>query len=226
VERNVTGPIVRVITKKPVAALTFDDGPDPTYTPKVLEVLKTFNARSTFFMLGECGLKHPELVKRVAADGHAIGNHSWSHSPFNTISLRNQQEELVRTQKTLSPYAVRLFRPPYGLTNFKANISLFMRGYKNIFWSFSSEDWYERDPQGIKRSVIENLRYGSIILFHDRIFNEPTSEIGPKLRHDRIINRETMLLALESLLEEVDGKLTFVTIPSLLEHGRPVRRTS
>jgi peptidoglycan-N-acetylglucosamine deacetylase len=82
------GPVAGVVTAEPAAALTFDDGPDPHWTPRVLEVLERRQARATFFMIGAAAAAHPDLVRRVASMGHAVGNHTWDHRALPKISYR------------------------------------------------------------------------------------------------------------------------------------------
>jgi peptidoglycan-N-acetylglucosamine deacetylase len=223
VARNVTGIITSVKTEKPMASLTFDDGPDPAYTQKILDLLKRYEARATFFMVGEGAYTYPEIVKQVASDGHAIGNHSWNHFAFPSIPLSEQWKQVSRCQRTLKPYGLALFRPPYGSNNNRSNIGAFLQGYKVIGWSLDSKDWCETKSEVIMDSIVKNIKPGSIILLHDRIFDEGKSIKGPKLNHEVVVDRKPMISALQGVLERLKGNIQFVTIPDLLRNGRPLR---
>jgi peptidoglycan-N-acetylglucosamine deacetylase len=223
---NLTAVITRVMTDDPVASLTFDDGPDPVYTPKVLDALSKYDARATFFMVGEAAHSHPDIVERVAREGHIIGNHSWNHFAFPLIPLAEQWNQIRKCQRVLKPYGQRLFRPPYGLNNNSSNIAVFLKGYKVIGWSLSSEDWCEANPDAMTNSLAKNIKPGSIILLHDRIFDNGKPEKGPTLSRGALIDREPMLSALKGLLERLKGNIQFVTIPVLLRNGRPFREGS
>ena len=107
----VPGTVSFVQTNERVAALTFDDGPHPDFTPRLLEILKRYDVRSTFFMVGEAAMKRPDLVRRVAEEGHTIGNHSWDHATFPLLSGRERRLQMRRCAKVLEPYGRRLFRP-------------------------------------------------------------------------------------------------------------------
>src|SRR6266849_2574451 len=103
VARNLIGTIAHVATRDAVAALTFDDGPHPEYTPRLLQILERHQARATFFMLGEKAHRYPELVQRVAQAGHAIGNHSWDHPVFPEISRRERRDQIRACAKAIDP---------------------------------------------------------------------------------------------------------------------------
>jgi len=221
--RNLTGTITSVMTDYPIASLTFDDGPDPIYTRKVLDILKKHDARATFFMVGEGAHSYPDVVTHVASDGHAIGNHSWNHFAFPLITFLERLKQIKKCQRALKPYGQRLFRPPYGLINKISSIEVLLQGYKVIGWSLSSEDWYESSSEVMADNLLKNIRRGSIILLHDRLFDGGKPEKGPKHRQEAVVDREPMLFVLSKLLEKLKGNIHFVTIPVLLLHGRPQR---
>ena len=222
-ERNLTGIITHVMTDDPIVSLTFDDGPDPIYTPKVLDVLEKYDTRATFFMVGEAAHRHPYIVERVARDGHIIGNHSWNHYAFPYISSVERWKQLRKCQQAINPYGLRLFRPPYGLNNKMSSIELLLQGYKVIGWSLDSQDWFETNSKLMMDNFVENISPGSIILMHDQIFDRGKPVNGPKQIQDAEIDRGSMLIALRELLERMNANINFVTIPVLLQHGRPHR---
>jgi peptidoglycan-N-acetylglucosamine deacetylase len=223
VAQRATGALTRVITEKPIASLTFDDGPDPFYTPQVLKLLHEYDARATFFMVGEGAHRYPDIVKQVASAGHAIGNHSWSHYAFPLISAAKRWSEIRQCHRVLKPYGLRLFRPPYGMNNNRSNIGAFLQGYKVIGWSVQSHDWRETNSTFMMDNIVKSIKPGSIILFHDRIFDRGKPTIGPKPTEEAAIDRESMLSALTGVLERLKGTTQFVTVPVLLRNGRPMR---
>jgi peptidoglycan-N-acetylglucosamine deacetylase len=221
--RNVGRTIVRIATDEPVAALTFDDGPDPIYTPKLLEILKGFETRATFFMVGKRARGHSEVVQQVALEGHAIGNHSWSHQAFPLIGFVERWHQIRECRHALRPYGHRLFRAPYGLTTRRYNLESRCYGYRTIGWDVSCEDWCEPEPSVMVENLLQHTKRGSIILLHDCLYDRGRPECGPSLRRSPLIEREPMLDALVEFLERLAGKFRFVTVPDLLRLGRIVR---
>jgi peptidoglycan-N-acetylglucosamine deacetylase len=174
--------------KPGVVALSFDDGPDPTWTPKVLDILKQKNVHGTFMMIGEQAQDNVSLMKRVLAEGHEIGNHTWSHPDISEISPRQVDLELNLTERLFgSKLGVKplFFRPPYSIdqepdTNDQAAPAYQIQkmGYTIIGNKIDTGDWDERQrksPQGITDDVLGQLQMmktkpqfrGSIILLHD-----------------------------------------------------------
>src|SRR5262247_3415195 len=147
--QTVLGTTTHVNTLDPVVALTFDDGPDPVYTPRLLDILEIHGAHATFFMTGEAAQRHPELVKRVAQGGHAIGNHSWNHPSFPLISGRERREQIRACAKATAPYGKRLFRPPYGEQNIASRFAPLLLGYQVIMFDVSTDDWCGADAVSI-----------------------------------------------------------------------------
>lgn len=157
-------------------ALTFDDGPNPAWTPRLLDVLAEHDVKATFFMLGSRAQREPALVQRVAAEGHLIGNHSWSHPNLALASAKKVREELVRTNGTLELMTgtkVAYFRPPFGARRpavFRIAREL---GMQVVLWNAMTSDWSEPSADRIAErlsSKIEGLgrrgRAANIVL-HD-----------------------------------------------------------
>lgn len=113
--RRILGTLTEVITKDPIGALTFDDGPHPEFTPRVLEILRRHQAHATFFMVGAAAQKHQDIVRLVAQEGHAIGSHSWEHRSFLSLSSRERRQQMCACEQVLPLQGERLFRPPYGI---------------------------------------------------------------------------------------------------------------
>lgn len=206
------GTITHVDTAEPLAALTFDDGPDPEYTPALLEVLASHGARATFFMLGKRASAHPELVSRVAAAGHAVANHGWDHASFPLLSARWRRTQLRWTAEALAPHGCNLFRPPHGHQTPASQLDAWRAGYRVVTWNLVAGDWRGEDTQTLRERLERGLRPGSIALLHDSLYT--TSDIAHR-------DREPTIRAIAQLLEKRDQALRFVTVPELLRAGRP-----
>lgn len=154
----------------PQVALTFDDGPSP-YTPQVLEVLKQYSAKATFFLWGEHVQQYPGYAQQALAAGHAIGNHTWTHPHLPTLSDEAITTELTSSQHTIQQvvgYRPTLFRPPYGEYNSHVLAIAGQLGLSaTIIWSYAPLDWETPPPDIIASRVLSNTSNGSIILFHD-----------------------------------------------------------
>ena len=208
------GTLVRVETTEPLAALTFDDGPDPECTPRLLEMLAQYGARATFFMLGVRAAAHPCLVAEVAAGGHAIGNHSWDHPSFPTISSRERRGQVRRCDAALGSHAAPLFRPPFGHQNLRARLDLLALRREVVTWDVTATDWLDHEPEWMAERMVRGIRPGSIVLLHDHLFQVFDERFSP---------RDAMLAALRQLLERLSGTWRFVTVPELLRRGCPRR---
>jgi peptidoglycan-N-acetylglucosamine deacetylase len=204
--------LTHVLTEDPVVALTFDDGPDPVYTPRLLDILATHRARATFFMIGVRAHQHPELVARVAAEGHVIGNHAWNHPSFPLISREERCEQIQACALAIAPYGEQLFRPPYGHQDLTSWLDVDQMGYRVVAWRTAAGDWESRDGPSMAEVVMRRLEPGEIVLFHDGLFDAPD---------DRFFARDSTLAAVELLLDRLAGRLQFVTIPELLQLGVP-----
>ena len=209
---RVTGTITHVTTDDPVIALTFDDGPHPAWTPRLLDVLAAHRAVATFFMIGEAARRHPELVRRVADAGHAIGNHSWDHPSFPLIASRERRAQILACGQGIAPYGRRLFRPPYGHQSMTSRLDPFWLGYQVVTWSVNSDDWRNRDAASMARQLVGQVRPGDIIVFHDGLFDA---------LEDEYFDRQPTVDAVRLLLDGLGDRVAYVTIPELLRHGTP-----
>ena len=211
VEEKVSGAITHVATKEAVAAITFDDGPNPQFTPPLLDLLEKYQVHATFFMLGETAQTYPELVRKVAQAGHAIGNHSWDHPQFSLISKRDRRWQIRACERAIAPYGQRLFRPPFGQHNAASRFDAWWLGYQIINWDLDARDWIDANANSIADRLVHQIHSGSIILLHDGLFR-PVEE--------RYVNRQPMLEALAMVLQRLDGRFRFVTIPELVQRSR------
>lgn len=151
-------------------ALTFDDGPHPTNTMRLLDILDEYGAKATFFILGENASRYPEVVAEIAARGHEIAAHSYSHPDLTTLSYEGVVDELSRTNAAITdacgvwPVCVR---PPYGATNDTVSAAIADSGHVEVHWSMDTADWQSRDPVAILGMVQEYAEDGDIVLMHD-----------------------------------------------------------
>ncbi|MFI4967118.1 MAG: polysaccharide deacetylase family protein [Gammaproteobacteria bacterium] len=153
-------------------ALSFDDGPDAAVTPLLLDELKRHGARASFFVIGQSLAQHPELGRRIVAEGHVIANHSWQHSYMQNFHLRRwQQEELKRCEIGIEAItgrpSLRLYRPPVGMKTADQARAAIDLGLRVVAWSVHSRDTVSPDPTAISRRVLRKVRGGDIILLHD-----------------------------------------------------------
>lgn len=151
------------------AALTFDDVPDNRFTPMVLDVLKKYGVKATFFVVGNRAEAHPDMVKRIIAEGHVIGTHSYSHSNLIKLDDARFRDEILRTEKILGDmigYTPRLFRPPYG--NVNEQQILWLASQKNyiINWNVDSLDWKGLNADQVAANVLGHIVPGCVILQH------------------------------------------------------------
>jgi len=164
-----------VDTEEKVVALTFDDGPHPTETAKIVELLEKYGAQATFFVVGENAENYPEALKMVAAGGHEIANHTYSHASLDSCSAERIKSEIARAEDAIfsvSGARPTLFRPPEGkVTRSVADVSGEM-GYDVILWNIDTRDWAHRGTAEIVDNIKKNVSPGSIILFHDYISGE------------------------------------------------------
>lgn len=205
------GTITQVVTSDPAVALTFDDGPDPDATPRLLDVLGRHGARATFFMVGKRAARHPEIVERVAAEGHTVASHGWDHSSFALISGRWRRAQLRWCQEALAPHGAPLFRPPFGHQSVASHLDAWRLGYQVVAWNLGAEDYRGEDAETLAERVKRGLRPGSIVLLHDGLCS--TSDLS-------FCDREPTIRAIDLLLEERASTFRFVTVPELLRMGR------
>ncbi|WP_010274152.1 polysaccharide deacetylase family protein [Paenibacillus senegalensis] len=197
-----TGP-----SDQPVAALTFDDGPDQRFTPQILDVLKKHNVRGTFFVMGSRVKGHPEVVKRIVEEGHALGNHTYWHPQLYNESLYRLKWEAEETDKALQEvvgFKPKLFRPPYGGLTDELVAELGRQDYKVIGWNVDSLDWKEIGADEILSNMESHLKPGAIILMHS----------GGNWDQDLSGGVE----ALDRLIPELKNRgIDLITIPELLD---------
>jgi len=163
--RGATGPEHRI-------GLTFDDGPHPENTPRILDVLDAHGVRATFFVQGDMVERHPTLLREVAARGHRVGNHGYGHMDARDTAWTEYLASVLRTQALLeeivgSPLP-RYFRPPYGSITLRSTIALVRHGYQFVFWSLDSRDSFVPDASALLAHVEgQRMEPGCIMLLHE-----------------------------------------------------------
>lgn len=213
--RQSLGTITRVKTQENLIAFTFDDGPHPSFTPQLLEILVRHNAQATFFMIGERAGRHPDVVRQVARAGHTIGNHSWNHPSFPYLSHRDRLSQIRQCAQTLAPYSAPLFRPPFGHQNLGSWLDAMYLKHQVVTWNVIARDWLDDSAAQLSERVKGRIEPGSIVLFHDALYHDK----------DRVgSNRQATLEAVENLLETWSSTYRFVTVPELLRHGKAVKK--
>jgi peptidoglycan/xylan/chitin deacetylase (PgdA/CDA1 family) len=190
-------------------ALTFDDGPNPLWTPRLLEVLASHGVRATFFMVGRAAQAEPALVRQVAAAGHLIGIHSWSHPNLALTPAAQVREELIRSRQALEEITgapVRYFRPPFGARRPLVLRTAREMGLTPVLWNAMTSDWSEPSTQKIVARLagridrLERRGRAANIVLHD----------GNHL--DLAANRGPSVGAADALLARYEGTHRFVTV--------------
>ncbi|MEV6987205.1 polysaccharide deacetylase family protein [Sphaerisporangium sp. NPDC051017] len=150
-------------------ALTFDDGPGP-YTGKVLDILRAHHTKVTFFLVGEHVRKYAGTVRRMAREGHQIGDHTWDHPHLTTLYDDEIRDELSRTQDAIEAVTGKrpdLMRPPYGDTDARVGAIAAELGLAQILWNRSSHDWELRDTKALTAKVLGTAKRDRVVLMHD-----------------------------------------------------------
>jgi peptidoglycan-N-acetylglucosamine deacetylase len=191
--------------------LTFDDGPDPTYTPQILDILDKHHIKGTFFIIGENALLHPKLVKRMHNEGHEMGNHTFTHAnvaSMNPMQIRMELNATQRLFQEITGHSMTIFRPPYmseTVLNTKSEMLPLIQaqemGYTTVGQSIDSNDWQGMTSEEILNQVLDQLPNGNVILMHDS---------GG--------DRSNTVKALPMIIEELKTRgYTFTTIAGLIE---------
>ena len=162
------GLVWRVPTRERVVYLTFDDGPTPGVTEDILTALAAYQATATMFLLGANAAMHPQLVKRIADEGHGIGNHTWSHRNGWSCPEQDYLQEVEETQTLLSLYRPVHFRPPYGKLKLNQLSGYAGMGLTTVMWSGIGWDWDARkSPAQVLQRLQRAAAPGAILVLHD-----------------------------------------------------------
>ena len=190
-------------TDEKVVALTFDDGPHPKYTQQVLDLLDKYEAKGTFFVVGELAEKSPEVVQRMYEEGHEIANHTYTHPSSKSVSeIMEEINQANETIYSITGFSPKLFRPVEGYYTEEIVNEIVKNGYKIVMWSWhqDTEDWKDPGVNKIVSKVLGGLKNGDVVLFHD----------GGG-------NRDQTVQALGKILPEMKKQgYTFITISEMI----------
>lgn len=184
-------------------SLTFDDGPDASVTPRILDILKRNNIKANFFFVGTQINYFPNVVKRAYNEGHLILNHSWDHPYFTNIDGESVRKQVIQTENRIESIIGKkpaFVRPPYGATDEKVIAAISGTNNKIIIWSIDSMDWVTNvDGQTIVKNIVDNVRPGDIVLMHSSVGHHLDVEVlqqiidGLKKKEYKIVDLGTML---------------------------------
>jgi len=164
-------------TNEKIVSLTFDDGPHPENTLRVLDVLKKYNIKATFFVIGSQIVGNEDVLKRTVLEGHHVGNHSFSHkNTFPFFSTQKMVDDILYCEQAIFRSIgckTKWFRPPFGVTNPNVSKAVKRTGYKVAGWSIRSLDTVKSDKDAVARRVVSKLHPGAVILLHDNLRDTP-----------------------------------------------------
>ncbi|MEM7602891.1 MAG: polysaccharide deacetylase family protein [Verrucomicrobiota bacterium] len=195
-----------VSTSLPFIALTFDDGPHPTHTPRLLDILKARNVKATFYVVGTNAKRYPEILRRMIAEGHEIGNHTITHGSITKMSPDQIRHELSVSHQTIleaTGIPPRTMRPPYGAI--RSDQKAWIRrefGYPSIMWNVDPEDWKKPGSSVVTQRLVSGARPGGILLVHD--IHEPTIDAIPSAV-DQLLRKGFQFVTVTQLIA-MDGK--------------------
>jgi peptidoglycan/xylan/chitin deacetylase (PgdA/CDA1 family) len=213
------GSLVSVHTEKPHVVLTFDDGPEPGGTEKVLAALSDYSATATFFVLVNRALRYPELLAEIIASGHEIGLHGMDHRRLTRLSpdvVRRGLADGAERLEDLVGAPMRWFRPPYGAQTPLVWRAIRRQGLDPVLWGPCAWDWLDRPVEQLAAQALRGLDRGTVLLAHDgHAGPEDGGGEGPSPRLDRgeLVRR---------VLDGITGRgLSGRSLSSVLDHGRP-----
>lgn len=209
------------ITQKTLA-MTFDDGPHPSLTPKLLDLLKARNIKCTFFVLGSNAKAYPAIIRRMVAEGHEIANHSYSHPILTKLSNEQARKEMKETDDALFTVAgVRphLMRPPYGAINARIKDLVFTEfGYPTILWSVNPKDWSCPGVGAVTSRLVNGAHPGAIMLSHD--IHSSTIAAMPGM-FDQLLTKGYQFVTVSQLLNMEKDSMPVDIDPKPLQQNRP-----
>ncbi|WP_408010468.1 polysaccharide deacetylase family protein [Pseudalkalibacillus sp. A8] len=180
--RMLTIGMVKKGEQKKMLALTFDDGPHPIYTPQVLDLLKKYDVKATFFVVAEKAVKHSELIRRMHQEGHTIGIHHYSHTNswfLTPLATKHEIHETAKIITNLIGIKPSFYRPPYG--RFNVFTMWFARKYSIVLWSAIFQDWKQgTDSKTLQKDLVEQIADGQIYLLHDDGENKGADSDAPE----------------------------------------------
>ena len=207
------GAIISVRTSLPMVALTFDDGPDPEVTPRIIDMFARHGAQATHFLVGAGAEARPDLVHALTDAGHEVANHTYSHRPLVGLSQEERRAELSKGREALGPRSNNWIRPPYGFYDMECARDVHALGMRCVMWTRHIADWEPATAEVLTERLRAVVKPGSIVLLHEALYTATDEN-----REDR----EPLLEAVDTMLGEMAGKIRFGTLSELLKSGRPV----
>ena len=168
---------------------TFDDGPHPVYTPQVLDVLARHDARATFFVLGSLAEAHPDIIQRIAAEGHTIANHTWNHEDLAGLPRATFDEIVSRTQSVLDDLVTPCLRPPYASIDAFTEEWATSHGLSLMMWTVDPGDWRRPPAAEIANHIVQRAKAGAVVLLHDGGGNRSRTVRGLDMALQRLSGR-------------------------------------
>jgi peptidoglycan/xylan/chitin deacetylase (PgdA/CDA1 family) len=190
-------------------ALTFDDGPDSIYTPRILDILKEKHIKATFFLIGKKIKQYPKIVERIAREGHSVGNHTYTHLYLPHFEFNQIETQITDTQNLIDSIcgkSIKLFRPPWGAINKELTRKINNMGYKVVLWDIDPRDYdtIKSDAHSIVRTILARRNRNRIILMHSASYSNNES-------------RKNTINALPEIIDDLTIQgFYFETIPELL----------
>ena len=208
-----------VQTDQMVLAMTFDDGPHPSLTPKLLDILKQRNIKATFYVVGKNAKAYRQIIRRILEEGHEIGNHTWTHASLTSRSDDQIRSELKMSEDALvaaAGYRPHTIRPPYGATNARIKQMLYSEfGYSTIMWSVDPQDWRRPGVSVVTSRLVNGAHKGAILLAHD--IHPPTIQAMPST-FDQLLAKGYQFVTVSQLMniEKATMPLGVVVRPAVL----------
>ena len=200
-DRDAGVTISRISTSQPYVAITFDDGPHPRNTPRLLDILRARNVKATFYVIGKNVDMYPEITHRIVAEGHEIGNHTYTHSNLTKLSQQAVRSELDKTNAAIAratKVRPRTMRPPYGALYQSQRAWIHGEyGFPTVLWSVDPRDWQRPGPSVVTSRIVSATNPGAIILAHD--LHAPTVSAMPATL-DQLLRRGYKFVTVSQLI--------------------------
>lgn len=195
--------------EKRYVALTFDDGPHPRYTKKILSILSQYGIKATFFMIGSNVAHYPDVARAVHEGGHEIGCHTYSHPHMKSLSVKELSIELDKCESLFEALALPnpvLFRPPEGFRSQEQVRFLEERGYRVVIWSFDPKDWSGTPSSRMVSAALSGVRGGDILLFHDYISGQNNTIAAIEQLIPKLLESGYQFVTVSELISETRGQ--------------------
>ncbi|MEM6609600.1 MAG: polysaccharide deacetylase family protein [Pseudomonadota bacterium] len=193
--------LTRAASGRRAVALTFDDGPHPTLTPQLLDILAAYGARATFYVIGRNAARYPDILRRIAAEGHEIGNHTWSHPSLFGLGDRAMLSELERTNAAVRAavgFDPQNVRPPYGnMYPRQSQVVFDALGMTTVLWSIDPLDWQRPGAGVVANRILSASHAGAVVLSHD--IHGPTVRAMPTVI-EGLLAREYQLVQVSEIM--------------------------